>query len=247
MSYQVQSVGLSHMGKVRTNNEDLFATCPDKLFFVLADGMGGHNAGEIAAQEAVISLIESISQAPLFTSTEEVSGYLLKATVKANRRIWERALTDRTLAGMGTTLSAFILYQDALVYAHVGDSRLYRFRKKPEACLEQLTKDHSLRSILIEESDIDPALLDMPGFKNVITRALGTQPSVLPDIGIAPINCEDIYLLCSDGLTDLVHDTELLTLFQQATSLQDLSEKLISCALEKGGTDNITVLLTYIQ
>ena len=139
---------------------------------------------------------------------------------------------------MGTTISCFLIHEGQLIYAHVGDSRLYRLRNG----LQQLSRDHSLRDVL-EEEDIDPELLDQPGFKNVITRALGTQPHVIPDIGIIPIQNNDIYLLCSDGLTDLVPDPQIAAILSTGKSLQQMCDSLISAALEKGGNDNITVLL----
>ncbi|MBS0653369.1 MAG: serine/threonine-protein phosphatase, partial [Verrucomicrobia bacterium] len=152
------------------------------------------------------------------------------------------SLEDDAFSGMGTTLSCFLVHEDRLVYAHMGDSRLYQYRGK----LLQISHDHSLRAMLLEEQDIDRELLDQPGFKNVITRALGTQSHVTPDIGVVPIQPGDIYLLCSDGLTDLVPDTEIASILSSGKNPQETCESLISAALEKGGNDNITVLMVKI-
>lgn len=243
MPYQIDSYGASHIGNVRSNNEDAFDLVSDKHFFSLADGMGGHKAGEVASSEAVKTLNRAIRKAPPFSSVEEASRYLLAAVEEANRKVWSLSLEDRAFSGMGTTLSCFLVHEDHLIYAHVGDSRLYRFRKG----LQQLSKDHSLRATLLEEEDIDPELLDMPGFKNVLTRALGIQSHVMPDIGVIPIQNQDIYLLCSDGLTDLVSDGEIGKILSSEKNLQQMGDSLISAALEKGGNDNITVLLVKIS
>ncbi|MBI3236456.1 MAG: serine/threonine-protein phosphatase, partial [Chlamydiales bacterium] len=204
MQYQIESFGMTDVGKVRANNEDAFDILPNQSFFSLADGMGGHKAGEIASNEAILSMHAAFEKAPPFSSNSEACRYLLDAIEQTNRKIWSLSVNDKTLSGMGTTLSCFLIYKDLLIYAHIGDSRLYRYRKS----LKQISHDHSLRAILQEESDIDPQLLNLPGFKNVITKALGTQPHILPDIGIIPILSEDIYMLCSDGLTDLISNPE---------------------------------------
>ncbi len=239
MHYEIDSFGMSDIGNVRSNNEDLFEIVIDKHFFVLADGMGGHNAGEVAASEAIKSITRSVRYAPAFSTPEEVSKYLLNAVEKANNRVWQLSLEDDAFTGMGTTLSCCMIHENHLIYAHVGDSRLYRYRNG----LQQLSRDHSLRAMLLEEQDIDPALLDQPGFKNVITRALGTQAHVMADIGVIPIHSNDLFMLCSDGLTDLVPDSQIATIFSSGQSLKETCQTLISAALEKGGNDNITVLL----
>lgn len=242
MQYQIDSFGMTDVGYIRTNNEDMFEILGDKQFFILADGMGGHNAGEVASSEAVKSMCRSIRYAPSFSSDGQITKYLIQAIDKANQRVWSLSLEDDAFSGMGTTLSCFLVHEDRLVYAHMGDSRLYQYRGK----LLQISHDHSLRAMLLEEQDIDRELLDQPGFKNVITRALGTQSHVTPDIGVVPIQPGDIYLLCSDGLTDLVPDTEIAFLLSSGKNPQETCESLISAALEKGGNDNITVLMVKI-
>ena len=242
MQYKIESWGMSDIGHVRLNNEDVFDHVTDQHFFILADGMGGHKAGEVAASEAVKSVCRSIRYAPFFASDEEIESYLVKAIDKANHRVWNLSLEDAAFSGMGTTLSCFLIHSDRLIYAHVGDSRLYRYRSR----LEQLSHDHSLRAVLLQEGDIDRELLDQPGFKNVITRALGTQPHITPDVGTVSVQPHDVYLLCSDGLTDMVTDEEINHILSSEKNLQETCESLISSALEKGGNDNITVLMVKV-
>lgn len=243
--YTIESFGISDLGLKRSNNEDVFHELPSLRFFVLADGMGGHNAGEVAAREVVYHLSTSIHQ--LFSSSEETKNslehlpnHLHKAIQNANLWVHELSEQKAEFCGMGTTLCCLLLHQNSLVYAHVGDSRIYRFR----TFLEQLTEDHSL--IKKQENSANG--------KNIITRAIGTTPHVSPDISIAPVEPNDIYFLCSDGLTDFVSDEELSLILQEHSCIKTASKKMIEAAKNKGGCDNITVLmikvfneLTYIS
>jgi protein phosphatase len=234
--------GLSDIGRVRTNNEDVFRTLPSAQFYVLADGMGGHNAGEIAATEAVDAMCRCIAQAGTLSSVEESCNALRSGIAAANACVNTHAHQDKALKGMGTTLSCFLLCDDVLVYAHVGDSRIYRYRQ----ALKQLTEDHSLRHALLtneeEPSGARPTLL----YRNGITRAIGTHPYVHPDIGVIPLQSKDIYLICSDGLTDCVCDEEIQKIMRCSESIEYIGKELIAFALEKGGNDNITALLVKI-
>jgi protein phosphatase len=140
---------------------------------------------------------------------------------------------------MGTTVSCFVIKKNFLIYSHVGDSRLYRFREQ----LDQLTEDHSLRqSIRAKENKF----LSAPFYRNVITRAIGTQAGILPDIGIIPLIAKDIYMLCSDGLSDYVEKNKILQILSSSFTLEEIGKKLVEAALKKGGNDNITLLLGRI-
>ncbi len=236
LPYSVESFGISDLGLVRGNNEDVFHEIPLHRFFVLADGMGGHNAGEIAAKEVVHHLSTSVcqffsSQEEFPFTAEEIPFQLHQAIVKAN--LWVHALSEqkKELSGMGTTLCCLLLHKESLIYAHVGDSRIYRFRES----LEQLTEDHSLLNTTPTAS------------KNIITRAVGTNPSVEPDISLSKIEPNDIYFLCSDGLTDFVSDEELCDILTKNQScIKTASQRMIESAKNKGGSDNITVLMIKI-
>ncbi len=226
----IESFGISHVGLVRSNNEDVWMALPEKQFFILADGMGGHNAGEVAALLSATSLCQSMKTLPDSISVRDACQLLRQAIVKANTLVFEESHHRPEWKGMGTTLSCFIIVDSFLVYAHVGDSRLYRYRDE----LTQLTEDHSLR-VNAKPKEAPP--------RNVITRAIGAHTSILPDVGIIPLVSKDIYMLCSDGLSDCVSKQTLSRLLASSFSLEEIGKKLVETALEKGGNDNISLLL----
>ena len=232
--------GISEVGLVRTNNEDVWSAVPKKQFFILADGMGGHQAGEVAAFLTVESMCASIDALSLQASLEQACLSLREAIAQANSKVFNEAQRHHEYAGMGTTLTCFLLVGNFLIYGHVGDSRLYRYRKK----LEQLTEDHSLRhSVWNKEVEDSPPVLLL---RNVITRAVGTQSSVLPDIGVIPLKSKDLYMLCSDGLSDYVDEEQMVRILSSSDPLEEMGKNLVELALEKGGNDNITLLLVRI-
>jgi PPM family protein phosphatase len=227
MSYEIESFGISDLGLSRKNNEDAFHAIPIRHFFVLADGMGGHNAGEIAAKEAIHHLSTSVSQ--LFAKNVTLAGlpnFFREAIIRAN--LWVHCLSEqkKELSGMGTTLCCLMIHQKHLVYAHVGDSRIYRFRNS----LEQITKDHSSQVA-----------------SHLITRAIGRTPHVEPDVKVDSVDPDDIYLLCSDGLTNYVSDTEIASILSTYSCLQQASQQMIQKAKFHGGGDNITVLILKVK
>jgi PPM family protein phosphatase len=234
MPYSIESFGISDLGLVRKNNEDVFHEIPAHRFFVLADGMGGHNAGEIAAKEVVHHLSTSVCQ--VFSSKEPPSSFLPisemlhKAILKANHWVHQLSEQKQELTGMGTTLCCFLLHKTSLVYAHVGDSRIYRFRDD----LVKITEDHSLYPKEEKEK------------KNAITRAIGTSPHVEPEVNITAVSEGDIYFLCSDGLTDFVSDEEISKILHKQTCIKSASTEMIEAAKEKGGGDNITILMIKV-
>ena len=226
VAQKIEFYGISEIGLVRADNEDIWAALPEKKFFILADGMGGHNAGEIASSLAVESMCASIQ--PL-NDIEETCQHLREAIAQTNSKIFEASCRDPRFAGMGTTLSCFIIVKNVLIYGHVGDSRLYRYRDD----LQRLTEDHSLRQTSL--------------MRHVITRAVGTEPTVLPDIGVIPLKSKDLYMLCSDGLSDYVDDKKIARILSSPLSLEEMGRNLVEIALEKGGNDNITLLLVRIM
>lgn len=232
MPLKTEAFGISNIGFVRTNNEDVWTVIPEKQFFILADGMGGHNAGEVAASMVVESMCQSIQALDDQADVEKTCRFLREAVAEANSQIYEEAHDQPKLAGMGTTLSCFVIKDKFLIYAHVGDSRLYRYRNR----LDRLTEDHSLRQNSPHEP---PSTLP----RNVITRAVGTYPIILPDIGVIPLHPGDLYMLCSDGLSDYVDEKTLSRLLASSLPLEEMGKKLVEAALEKGGNDNITLLL----
>jgi serine/threonine protein phosphatase PrpC len=238
--FKLQSFGITDIGLVRNNNEDVWAALPHKQFFVLADGMGGHKAGEVASSFALQSMCQSIDSLGDLADIEEVCQHLRDAVAKANAKVFEESHRHPEYAGMGTTLSCFVILNTYLIYAHIGDSRLYRYRNNK---LEQLTEDHSLRHTTYSRDENAPPVLLM---RNVITRAIGNQPTILPDIGVISLCQNDIYMLCSDGLSDYVDESQITRLLTSSLCVEEMGKKLIEAALEKGGNDNITLLLVKV-
>lgn len=235
ISWTAESWALSDIGLKRQNNEDVFASHPNANFYALADGMGGHQAGEVAAKLAVERLssafIHSLADVQDKPHGDLLLDKLTDAVQDANSHVYEMANSHRDWSGMGTTLSCIFLHEQTLFYAHVGDSRIYRLR----GGLKQLTEDHSLRK--------DPA----SKYKNKLTRAIGTCLFVDPEVGILDLKPGDIYLLCSDGLTDHVPDDQIASLLQSHQPLPTVCQSLVDAAKDDGGFDNITVLIIKIQ
>ena len=238
-SSEIEYFGISDTGFVRSNNEDVWSAIPKKQFFILADGMGGHKAGEIASSFAVESMCASINALPMKIDVKEACQRLREAIGKANSKVFDESHNHAEYAGMGTTLSCILIVENILIYGHIGDSRLYRYRNG----LEQLTEDHSLRHTLWNKEEASPPTLLL---RNVITRAIGTQPSVLPDIGVIPCRSKDLYMICSDGLSDYVEEDKIARILSSSQSLKEMGKNLVEFALEKGGNDNITLLLVRI-
>ncbi len=236
-----ESFGLSDIGPVRPNNEDVWAAKPEIGFFALADGMGGHQAGETAAKETIDSLTNKIAQIIRAEhSSDSIARRLKEAIELSNQWVYRMSREYRAFAGMGTTLCCLCWTQEAVIYAHVGDSRVYRLRKDR---LERLTEDHSLLAKW-EAMGKKAQECETPyPYKNVITRAIGTQPKANPEVAISPYEPGDLYFLCSDGLTDVLSDEEIKEILLQSPSLEKAAIELIQMAKIKGSHDNITVLM----
>ena len=225
----------SDLGRQRQGNEDnFFVRAP---LFVVADGMGGAQAGEVASEIAVRSFDDELPNG----SRAEA---LVRVIEEANKRIHERARSDDSLHGMGTTTTAAYVDNDEVVIAHVGDSRAYLLRKGE---LIRLTKDHSLVGELVARGKLTEEQAEQHPQRSVITRALGPEASVQVDIDIFPAKAGDLFLLCSDGLTSMVHEPKLRPLFEEANSLEELGKRLIDAANAAGGRDNITVILFRLE
>jgi PPM family protein phosphatase len=224
-------------GRQRRGNEDaFFARSP---LFAVADGMGGAQAGEVASHMAVEVLEQGLPDGA--GSIEE----RLRARVsEANTRILELAQSDDQLAGMGTTLTAAYVGEDDLTVAHVGDSRLYRLR---DGELERLTDDHSLVEELVRQGKLTPEEADEHPQRSIITRALGAEPGVEADSRTWPARADDVYLICSDGLTSMVPEAHVAQVISGAPSLSAAGRTLIDAANEAGGRDNITVVLFRLE
>ncbi|MGH8728192.1 MAG: Stp1/IreP family PP2C-type Ser/Thr phosphatase [Burkholderiales bacterium] len=237
----------THPGSVRAHNEDRVSADAEIGLAVLADGMGGYKAGEVASGIAV-SLIASASKRelkkPAATVETEAIELLQKTIADANESIYYVANRQPQFAGMGTTVVSALFYDNRVSVAHIGDSRLYRLRSDE---LERMTRDHSLLQEQMDRGMISPGDARSSRSKSLLTRALGIDLEVEPEIHTHPVNLGDIYLLCSDGLSDMVEDDEIqLTLVSLQANLKMAAAQLVQIANDNGGRDNISVILIKV-
>lgn len=227
------AAGRTDPGRKRRRNEDAFVLEPP--LFAVADGMGGARAGEVASRLAAAAFRE-FHDADQLDPEERVRAIIQEA----NRRIYERAASDTNASGMGTTITAALLESSQVFVGHVGDSRAYRLN---EGRLEQLTEDHSLVGDLMRSGRITPEEAEAHPQRSVITRALGTDPQVDVDVFAVDARPGDVFLLCSDGLTTMVADEDILRIVAAAGTLDDAAKGLVKAANRSGGEDNVTVVL----
>ena len=216
----------SDIGKRRKSNQDYTATFTNQknqLLALLADGMGGHQAGDIASRQAVEE-IGIAWEATTIDDSEKAVQWFLQHIQQTNQRIFEKGQSQPTLSGMGTTLEVVTLLDNHLALAHVGDSRIYLFR---EQRLIALTEDHSLVNALLKSGEITQEMAENHPRKNIITRSLGMPGSLEVDVAIHKIEDHDQLLLCSDGLTNMVSEPKITQILLEAASLQDASQRLI--------------------
>lgn len=232
--------GLTDIGLGRANNEDVWVAIPECGFFALADGMGGHKGGEVAAALALQSLCDSMSQTK-HTDCTELMIELRHAIKKANQEIFHLSGSNSSLSGMGTTLCCLLWTNTDIIYAHVGDSRIYRFRDQK---LQLLTEDHSFftKWKAMQSQRTCPESTAYP-YKHVITRALGASVTVKPTIMRTSHKPGDLYFLCTDGLSDVLTSAEMELLLFSSSNLDIACKNLIEEAKRKGGSDNMTLLL----
>ena len=239
-------------GRVRDHNEDSVGEAPELGLVVLADGMGGHNAGEVASALAVKTILDSVRAGWPHRSEMNAGGQLrpeamlLRKSVEvAHSAILEMAESKPQCEGMGTTVVVCLLNEGQLTVAHVGDSRLYRLRKKE---FTQITRDHSLVEDLIAKGFYSREEAAQNVRRNILTRALGSGDKLAVDVLDDPAEVGDIYLLCSDGLTEMLPDKEIsLTLQRFSDNLVKAAEQLITLANQRGGKDNISVVLVRVE
>jgi protein phosphatase len=250
LSKALEIASATHTGMVRSHNEDAIASDGEIGLAVLADGMGGYNAGEVASGIAVALIGSELKQAVAKTSLHSLPQAdgdlqairLLKAVIaKSNTSIYQSANSQPQYAGMGTTLVVTLFRDNRLSVAHIGDSRLYRLRDDQ---LEQVTRDHSLLQEQIDSGMLTKEAARKAQNKNLVTRALGIEPEVEPEIHTYDVRPGDIYLLCSDGLNDMVEDEDIeLTLNAMGANLPLAASQLVQMANDNGGRDNVSVIL----
>jgi protein phosphatase len=242
MNYQF--FGLTHPGRVRTNNEDAVAFDAEYGVAVLADGMGGYNAGEVASGMATTfikaEMVRWLSQLPQPAKPLAIARALEICADKANQSILHASDTNPQYAGMGTTLMAGVFQGGHVVLGHVGDSRCYRLR---QGALSRLTKDHSMLQEQVDAGLISASEAATAPGKNLLTRALGVDDGAPIDTQVVAVEPGDLFLMCSDGLTDMLPDEQLLQLLQIHEPLPAKGQVLVERANAQGGRDNIAVLL----
>jgi protein phosphatase len=238
---------LSNVGLVRDKNEDAVVLNAPRGVAVLADGMGGHNAGEVAstlAAQLIASELGHWLETCEAVNVEDVRRAVEISVSHANRAIFEAARTHPGYAGMGTTVVLLVTCDNGLVIGHVGDSRAYRWRGSE---LTQITRDHSLLQQQIDAGQITPQQAAISAQRNVVTRALGVEETVRLDAQALLAHVGDIYLLCTDGLSDLVSEAEIAAALGRAGSLNAKATQLIGLANSHGGHDNVSVVLARVK
>ena len=231
-------IAATHVGRVRKINEDRYICLASKLF-VVADGMGGHAAGEIASS-LLISTIQELLTPKLgdVLTGEDLSD----ALQKANQRILDKAAADKSCSGMGTTASILYINEGSCIWAHVGDSRIYCYR---QGQLLQLTQDHSFVADLLAQGSITKEEAQNHPQRNLLTRAVGVELPVKVDTGRMCMEAGDSFLLCTDGLTNMVSEVQLEHIMNTASAGK--ADDMVQAALLAGGTDNITVIVVAVD
>jgi len=233
-------------GRMRERNEDSVAIDVAHGVALLADGMGGYNAGDVASSMTVKLLLQGLTARldANDVAQSDMETIVREEVAKANAAVYQTALSQTQFAGMGTTLVLALFHDNHLHCAHIGDSRLYRLRGEQ---LQQLTRDHSLLQEEIDLGILSPYELEHFQHKNLVTRALGVDPQVEPEIHCYPAEVDDIYLLCSDGLTDMASAEDIRdTIDLQRKHLAQAAQALVKLANDHGGRDNIAVALVKV-
>ncbi len=233
--------GKTDIGRVRACNQDFIFYSPDRLgdldsLFLLADGMGGHRAGDYASRFVVEHLVSYLKDCRSKTIVEELQSGIRSV----NRQLYQKSTEEEELSGMGSTLVAGVISNNILSVANVGDSRLYLSRSDE---LIQVTRDHSLVEELVSKGEIKRDSQSYKNHKNIITRAMGVEPAVQAEFFEVPLFKGDILLLCSDGLSNMVSDKDIEECIKSDISLERKAEDLIDMANSNGGLDNIAVIL----
>jgi protein phosphatase len=239
---RLRAAAATDVGMRRCANEDRYALAPELGLFLVADGMGGHSAGQVASQLAADGALEAVEA--LAGGSAGMTEKLRQAVEIANRRVYITAMAKPELSGMGTTLVAILAARDRVALAHVGDSRAYLVRRGRIRCL---TDDHSLVGELLRRRQIDEQAALRHPHRHVLTRAVGVRRAVQPDLAEVTPLAGDGFLMCSDGLTAHVGDEEIAELVAAGRDPQEVCDALVARANERGGEDNITVVLVRYE
>jgi len=232
-------ISATNVGNYRKNNEDSYFVDNSSKLYILADGMGGHLAGEQASKMATEIIANEFNNKDI-KKLQDVIEKLSDGVKNANSEIHRKSDENENFRGMGTTVSVGYKFEDVLVYANIGDSRIYKLNDK----IEQLTKDDSFVNYLIEIGEITEEESRHHPKKNVLTKALGTNPDIDVYVNTLNIKKNDIFLFCSDGLTNMVSDVDIFSTIKENTP-EEAGRKLMDLALKNGGMDNITFIIVF--
>ena len=237
------AVSKTDIGKVRTNNEDSILVDQERGIFLLADGMGGHNAGEVASKIAVDTVYDFLKDIICNTEDDgEILHAIETAVMKAHEAVKEKAVSDINFRGMGTTFVVLVIKNEKSYLCHAGDSRAYLMRDN----LEQLTKDHTVGDSWVEKGYMAREQVP-PQQWHMLTQAVGTGNDLVPDKKTGLLKPGDILLLCSDGLTDMLEDMEIEAILKKDNNeINEIADSLVAEANNKGGRDNISLILVAI-
>ncbi len=216
---------------------------PDRGVFIVADGMGGHAAGEVASEMAVRIIARELGDVSR-TTNAEAADLIRHSIIEANSAIFQRTLSEQDKRGMGTTATAMVVIGDKYLIGQVGDSRAYVLR---DGTLLQLTKDHSYVQEQVDAGYLSPEEARTHPYSNVITRCVGANVDVSPDVYSGTLHVDDVYLLASDGLTGMIEDDDLMDMMQKLREPQQLADELVDEANRRGGLDNVTVIVIRVD
>ena len=239
----MQAAGKTDVGNIRENNEDVLYLSIDPIgslpnLFLVADGMGGHRAGEIASQSAMQFFLEYIKENSC--SDGELLDYMAEGVKYANNAVFKLSLADPTYFGMGTTLTVCVISDQKVLIAHIGDSRIYL---ASDGKLQQLTNDHTFVSEMVRAGQFSKEEAERHPSKNALTRALGVDHDVSADAPMAAVTTGDMLLLCSDGLSNMVPEEDIEEILKSDKNVEAKATALIERAKKNGGLDNITVIV----
>ena len=233
-------VSATNVGNYRNNNEDSYYVNESKNLYILADGMGGHLAGERASKMATEIIGQDFARDREIKSIDDAIEILSSSIRDANKKIFESSQENEDYRGMGTTLSSGLILGDVLIYSNIGDSRIYRINEE----MEQITQDDSFVNYLIEIGEITEEEAKNHPKKNVLTKAMGTTSDIEVIVNTLDIKDKDVFLFCSDGLTNMVSDEEIFKIVKE-NSPEEARDMLLDLALKNGGMDNITFILVF--
>jgi protein phosphatase len=248
MTAALDIAAATHRGRLRLQNEDCVAADAAIGLAVLADGMGGHNAGEVASRMAVdvitAGIQASVKKAAGQHTRASAESLIAKHISQANERIYEAGQARGEYSGMGTTVVVAFWHERSVSVGHVGDSRMYRLRARE---LKQLTHDHSLAQEHVDLGLLSSEEARTAPIRSVLTRTVGNGSQVTAELNTFPVAADDLYLLCSDGLTDMLTDEQISeALISFGTTIQNAADQLIAQANHHGGVDNVSVILARI-